>query len=63
MYAVTHTFTTQPRRVSLRYLNLTTIFVLKNCILCHSLEIFSNGNTVDGFKIEIDVKGSSQREK
>lgn len=28
----------------------------------HSLEIFSNGDTVDGFEIDLYVKGSSQRE-
>lgn len=29
----------------------------------HSLEIFCNGDTVDGFEIDLYVKGSSQREK
>lgn len=63
MDAIALALASQPRRVSLRNLNLTTTFIFKNCILCHSSEIFSNGDTVDGFEIQLHVPGSSQREK
>ena len=40
-----------------------TILKIFNNQSNHSLEKFSNGDTVDGFKIEVYVKGSSQREQ